>query len=131
MKLKEPDFRMRDVELVLRFFAYRNFIQNYSGDLKKFLDDTTKYFNENWDAENEKLSLQASDLDKSLIATRVIFGERAELRKWNGSMYEKRINRAVFDIMTYYFSEKTIRDAAVDKGAEIKIAFQKLCEENR
>jgi uncharacterized protein with ParB-like and HNH nuclease domain len=131
MKLKEPDFRMRDVELVLRFFTYRNFIQEYSGDLKKFLDEATEYFNASWEKEKDKLKLQSIDLDKSLIATREIFGERGELRKWNGSMYEKRINRAVFDIMTFYFSESSIREAATKKGAEIKAAFQKLCEDDR
>jgi hypothetical protein len=42
LKLKEPDFRMRDVELVLRYFAYRNFAAQYDGNLKKFLDSTTE-----------------------------------------------------------------------------------------
>jgi hypothetical protein len=66
MKLKQPDFRMRDVELVLRYFAYRNYIRNYSGDLKGFLDDTTKVLNADWPNVREKLLEQSNDFEKSL-----------------------------------------------------------------
>jgi hypothetical protein len=131
LRLKEPDFRMRDVEIVLRYFSYRNFLSEYSGDLKKFLDDTTKYFNDTWQTQEQKLKTQTEDFENALTTTRKIFGERNELRKWNGSQYEKRINRAVFDIMVFYFSEKSIRDAALSKADKVKEAFEKLCEEDR
>lgn len=131
MKISEPDFRMRDVELVLRYFAYRNFVKAYTGDLKSFLDETTRQFNKSWDDSEERIREQGNQLNEALIATRAIFGERDELRKWNGTMYERRINRAVFDVMTYYFSVPVIREAAVAHGGPVKEAFQRLCEENR
>jgi hypothetical protein len=131
MKLDHPDFRMRDVELVLRYFAYRNFIREYTGDLKKFLDDTTMRFNERWAHESRIIQGQATDLECALLATREIFGERGELRKWNGVTYEKRINRAVFDIMVFYFSDEAVRRAATDRPEEVQRAFQQLCENNR
>ena len=34
------DFRMRDTELLLRYFAFKNFINKYTGNLKSFLDYT-------------------------------------------------------------------------------------------
>jgi hypothetical protein len=34
-----PDPRMRDVELAARFFAFRNFVTDYGGRMKSFLDD--------------------------------------------------------------------------------------------
>jgi hypothetical protein len=131
MKLDHPDFRMRDVELVLRYFAYHNFIRTYTGDLKKFLDDTTERFNAEWPNAKDEIFRQAEQFEDALKATREIFGERDELRKWNGRIYEKRINRAVFDIMTFYFSEEPIRKAAVEKGEQVKAAFQDLCYQNR
>ncbi len=131
MKLDHPDFRMRDVELVLRYFAYRNFIRIYTGDLKRFLDDTTAKFNADWPNVKDEIYQQAKEFEKALKATREIFGERDELRKWNGKIYEKRINRAVFDIMTFYFSEEPIRKAAVEKREQVKGAFEELCAQNR
>ncbi|TRB03502.1 DUF262 domain-containing protein [Agrobacterium tumefaciens] len=131
MKLREPDFRMRDVELVLRYFAYRNFASRYSGDLKKFLDETTEIFNLEWSKSVAMLMEQGKSLEEALTSVRTIFGERDELRKWNGKTFERRINRAVFDIMAYYFSIPEIADASIAKSAQIKAEFQNLCEHNR
>jgi len=46
--ITEPDFRMRDVEILLRYLAFSFFISNYRGNLKKFLDDTCYEMNRNW-----------------------------------------------------------------------------------
>ena len=129
LKLKQPDFRMRDVELVLRFFAYKNLASEYAGDLKEFLDNATKQFNRSWSKESEDLVLQAGELEAALKATRNIFGQRNELRKWNGKSYETRINRAVFDIMIYYFSISEIREAALQHSEAIKKQFQEQCSD--
>jgi len=62
LKLHQPDFRMRDVELVLRYYAYRNMARDYNGDLKDFLDRTTKIYNERW--ASLKRLLQNRHLDR-------------------------------------------------------------------
>ena len=131
MKLKEPDFRMRDVELVLRFFAYRNFLVEYSGNLKTFLDNSVKKLNSEWAHKSDILKMQAREFDLALEAVRDIFGEHDELRKWNGKEYEKVINRAVFDIMVFFFSDQKIRDNSLLKKDEIKSSFQNICESSR
>jgi len=131
LKLREPDFRMRDVELVLRYFAYRNFSREYDGDLKRFLDDTTERMNRDWPKVAELLHQQGDELDNALVRIREIFGERNEVRKWNGQIYEKRINRAVFDIMVYYFSNPQIRDSSRGREGKIESAFKHICEEDR
>lgn len=131
LKLRQPDFRMRDVELVLRYFSYRNFADLYDGNLKKFLDETTKKLNSAWGDRSDDLRAQARGLDETLAAIREIFGERDECRKWNGREYEKPINRAVFDIMTYYLADPAVREAALTNGAGLKREFQRLCEEDR
>lgn len=131
LKLRQPDFRMRDVELVLRYFAYRNFIREYDGNLKRFLDSATSKLNKSWPEERDRLGGQADDLDAALGAVREIFGQRDEVRKWNGKTYERRINRAVFDVMAYYFSDPNIRQAAIEAKTAVKGEFQRLCQEDR
>tara|TARA_R110002051_G_scaffold173090_9_gene243432 strand:+ start:15526 stop:16011 length:486 start_codon:yes stop_codon:yes gene_type:complete len=119
---------MRDAELLLRYFAYQNFASSYQGNLKKFLDSTHRYFNSQWDSENIKALRQFETFNQTLILTRQIFGEKKYLRKWNGNSFEPRINRAVFDIMMYYFSDSNIASKASIESEKIINAFIKLCE---
>lgn len=128
--LTKPDFRMRDNELALRFFAYKNNITNYTGSLKQFLDRFTIQANGDWAAIAPELQQQAIQLNYAITLAKDIFGERNYLRKWNGENYEPRINRAVFDIITYYFSTPKIATAAANFPEEIRAAFERLCETN-
>ncbi|RTL73640.1 MAG: DUF262 domain-containing protein [Bradyrhizobiaceae bacterium] len=130
LSLKAPDFRMRDAELVLRYFAYINFFQEYDGRFKEFLDLTSKRLNQRWEADRHLIEKQAKDLELALATVREIFGERGALRKWNGSEYERRVNRAVFDIMVYYFKDVEIRKKALKEKEAIEEAFRTLCEED-
>lgn len=128
--LDEPDFRMRDVELVLRYFSYKFFAEQYGGNFKKFLDDTTNQLNSNWKKNKKEIVDSASELNNALEFTRSIFGDKATCRKWTPDGYERRINRAVFDIMIYYFSDEAIRKKAAKKGKTLESAFKSLCEKN-
>lgn len=130
LKLDAPDFRMRDVELILRYFAYRNFAYKYPGDLKKFLDQTIDEINKSWEILKEEIFEQSRQFELALNAIHEIFGS-GELRKWNGDRYEKPINRAVFDIMVYYLSDDETRAKALNLPGEVKASFEKLCVENR
>lgn len=131
LKLREADFRMRDVELVLRYFSYRNFGGEYDGNLKRFLDRATETLNATWVAREAELRSQADQLDAALEAARAIFSERDEIRKWNGNSFEKRINRAVFDIIVFSLSSPALREAALAHGPALKEAFQNLCTSDR
>jgi hypothetical protein len=129
LNLTKPDFRMRDVELLVRFFAYKNFIGSYSGNLKDFLDSTCKELNKQWKTRQQELAGQARQLELSIKATFKIFAGVA-FRKWDGRAFERRLNRAVFDVMAYYFSEPTIRKAALSGRRQVREAFKDLCAKN-
>jgi hypothetical protein len=43
-------------------------------------------------------------------------------------MYEKRINRAVFDVMVCAFVNPTVRELSRGKEAAIESAYRNLCE---
>lgn len=128
LNLNKPDFRMRDVELLVRYYAYRNFITDYSGSLKEFLDDTCKTLNGQWKKKESEIREQAHQLERAISATFKIFGSGQAFRKWDGQTFERRFNRAAFDIMVYYFSHHSARKQAVESRHEVKKAFQVLCE---
>jgi hypothetical protein len=127
--LDKPDFRMRDVELLVRYFAFRNRIGVYAGNLKKFLDDTCNEFNKDWRARSAELQKQAKDFDSAVETAFVIFGENA-FRKYDGSTYERRFNRAVFDVITYYFALEAVRKKAAGNKLKVRSAFEQLCTKN-
>lgn len=130
LKLTAPDFRMRDAEILLRYIAYRNFIKNYNGNMKLFLDESTKNLNKNWISMENTIKLQVDEMENAISFTRDIFGEKDYLRKWNGSSFESKKNRAVFDIMLHYFSNMNVRKALFGKQNEIKNAFKTLCDDD-
>ena len=41
--------------------------------------------------------------------------------------YRSQFNRAILDVMVFYFSDDFIREAAEDKKMEVEDAFKKLC----
>lgn len=127
--LKAPDFRMRDVELFIRSFAFQYLLQKYSGNLKGFLDETCEALNGKWDTKEDEIKKQADKLDLAIQAGIDIFSKNA-FRKWGGENYESRFNRAVFDVMIYYFSIETIRERALKNKRIIETAYQNLCMKN-
>lgn len=121
------DRRMRDVELVLRFVAFDLFYPNYRGNLKKFLDETVIFFDKDWDRQKASLDDCLSRFTKSLELSILVF-EKGTFKKWNGTDYERRANRAVFDIITRYFSQADIDNAAVLNNRQaIEDSFKSLC----
>jgi hypothetical protein len=114
LKLKKPDFRMRDAELLLRYYTFKNFINNYAGNLKSFLDDCCLHFNNTWDSDQEKIEEQLNSFELAHQVIKSIFRNNA-YRKWTGSGYENRFNRAVFDILILSFSEEVTRESCRGK----------------
>lgn len=130
LNLHGPDFRMRDAEILLRFIAYFNFMGNYNGNLKKFLDEATERLSASWDNSRIEIQAQVAEMENALAFTREVFGEKNYLRKWNGGNYESRKNRAVFDIMLHYFSRPKIRAGLAGKHEAVVESFKALCIEN-
>jgi hypothetical protein len=130
LKLKRPDFRMRDAELVVRYFAYRNFLDSYRGNLKAFLDDTCRKLNEMWEVFSATADSQLIDLEKAFETSFKIFGSDNAFRKWDGKKYETRFNRAIFDVMVFFFADPVVRDLAVHSRRGVETDFKNVCESN-
>ncbi|MFD7668087.1 DUF262 domain-containing protein [Streptomyces sp. NPDC059788] len=129
LRNEKPDFRMRDVEVLLRYFGFHFMLEMYTGNLKKFLDDTVNYLNAEWDNNEEEIRDFGTACDRAIETTFEIFGDNAFYR-WSSTRYEGRFNRAVFDIMTYYFTEESIAKRAVERKGAVEEAFQALCDTN-
>jgi hypothetical protein len=125
----QPDFRMRDVELTIRFYGLRYELTKYAGNLKGFLDETCRSLNEKWDSEEGELRAASEQLEKAIKFTWEIFGLHA-FRKWNGNFFERRFNRAIFDIMVFYFADPDVRKAAAESKDEIVSSFMELCSDD-
>jgi hypothetical protein len=123
------DKRMRDSELVLRFIAFDRAITNYRGDFKGFLDGTTRYYEDDWEARGDEVDLRFKRLDLALRTTATIF-EADAFRKWLGSRYERVMNRAIFDCIVRYFADDEIADLAVMNGPAVVAKFQQTCGDN-
>ncbi|TMP39871.1 DUF262 domain-containing protein [Pseudoalteromonas rubra] len=130
LKLKKPDFRMRDAELLLRYFSFKNFLVDYSGTLKKFLDDTCNSLNSEWEENKGIINSQLEEFELAHNTIKSIFNGN-QYRKWSGRSYESRFNRAVFDIMILSFSVEEVRKLVIGKEAEIESAYKNICSNDR
>mgnify|MGYP002739521157 CR=1 FL=1 len=129
LRISKPDYRMKDVEVVVRYFAFKNFIENYTGNLKDFLDQTCEILNRQFDEDNSQIIYQSEQLDQAIEATFTIFGDNA-FTKYSEGTYTGIFNRPVFDVMSYYFSVPEIREEALNKSAQIVELFENLCSNN-
>lgn len=122
-----PDFRMRDTELLVRFFAFQNFLLAYKGNLKAFLDKSCERLNSDWDERQDELVWQLSQFNEAHSAVRQVFGADA-YHKWAAGSYESRFNRAIFDVMIFAFFPQGSRDVLVNDPVQVRQLFQQLCE---
>ena len=129
LNLEGPDPRMRDAEIMLRYLAYRNFMEEYDGNLKMFLDDATCRLNESWKSAEGKIREQVRQMNDALKFTRRIFGESSYLRESDGREYTGNRNRSVIDIMLHYFSLKDVRKSLSRRAGEVEEKFLELCRD--
>lgn len=128
LKRKKPDFRMRDAELLVRYFAFSIFLPKYAGNLKQFLDKTCETLNQEWEDKEEQVKELLQEFELSHEAIVDVFGEHA-YQKWTSNRYETRFNRAVFDIMHSTFRVAEIRESMVQNKEDVIRLFEDLCQE--
>jgi len=111
MGLKNPDKRMRDVELVLRFAAFFHATYlKYKPPIRKFLNqDMEKFRNiQQTDADALKKAFKnAVSIIKSLLDTHAFKRfYRGDEKNQNGSWEPKKFNASLYDILMYSFSQE-------------------------
>jgi uncharacterized protein with ParB-like and HNH nuclease domain len=128
-KSSNPDPRMRDVELLLRYIGFHYFLSDYRGNLKEFLDMTCEKLN---NKRYHDITNVIYQLEEAVQTTINIFEEKNFSRLWSSrnNKYQSQFNRAILDVMVFYFSDEIIRKSAEDHKEKVKIAFQELCSSN-
>lgn len=114
--------KMKDVELVLRFFAYRQRLRLQSGALRDYLDEYLKFGNLYSDDVLNKLKTLFQDTVELVYKT---FGKRAfwlYRKRETGWIWYKRPTTVIYDPMMWAFSRYLDRaDSIIGK----KEAFRK------
>ena len=121
LKLKEPDYRMRDIEVLARFLAFRFFLPEYGGRMKKFLDFSFEQFNTRWDELEESLGTGLAELEAAVEVLSEVFGD--DIAKKPGS---RHFNRAIFDLLMFYAQEGRVRDLMRRDTDNIRDAYETL-----
>jgi hypothetical protein len=124
-----PDRRMADAELVLRHLAFATSEQEYRGNLKGFLDATSRSYNAKWHKLKPTAEKAIEQLNKSLTTAQQAFGE-AVCRKWSGARFERALNRAVFDVQIYSLSHRAVRRALAGNEEAVLEAYKDACVGN-
>ncbi|MCX2562997.1 GmrSD restriction endonuclease domain-containing protein [Acetobacter thailandicus] len=127
----EPDFRMRDVELITRYLSLVLFIEDYSGDLKKSLDATVENLNTTWPASEADIRLKLQIFENAYQALKAAFEKKHLFKKWTNSGWEKRTNRAIFDAMMFNFQDKSEISKIIGKKEDIQEAFKEVSQNKK
>ncbi|MDX2305176.1 MAG: DUF262 domain-containing protein [Microscillaceae bacterium] len=117
MGLEEPDNRLEDVEILLRFFAVYFFGHEYRSSLKDFLDMTMEKLNYKWEKENykDKVLDVYSKINLSIQRLEKVFGKKSEIARLPNS---SKFNKALFEVQVYYFlfvEEEYLTDELIKK----------------
>ena len=122
--------QMLDVELVLRFFAYRQRLEHQEGALKDFLDKYLQKANLLDSSVLEKLEkvfCETIDLAFDLFGEEAFYLWRKRVTGWG---WYKRPTTSVYDPMMYALSGFTPeREILLDKKVELRDAVRQLYED--
>lgn len=130
LRKRQPDARMSDVELAIRYLAFKDQQSEYSGDLKLFLDDFCTRKNADFaaNAEQEEVYQQLLwQMNEAINAGFREFGEQNFCRKYLGGAYETRFNRAVFDVLVGSLSCPDLRTWVDNNQGAMKELYQDVC----
>lgn len=123
--IKEIDKRMRDCELILRFFAFNYALKDYRGNLSRFLDN---YLEKGCHFDAATIQ-QHRDLFMRVIGdVYEVFDNRAFRRYTFENGWENAINRAIYDVIMLSFA--SLKSEAIrPKKAAIAEALREVCED--
>lgn len=125
--VQEPDLRMRDIEMILRFFAFYERMQEYKGSLKSFLD----LYQSNGSKLDQNKRTELKEIFTRVMGdVKTVFGNMA-FRKYDAinNSWEKSVNRAIYDsvMLCFAYSDSNVLK---DKKQIIVEALKNLCTTN-
>jgi hypothetical protein len=123
--LDEPDKRLLDAEIILKFIAFRLFGKAYNGNLKVFLDNAMKTINSNWKNYEAEIKKRYDEFNQGIHFLQKTFGKYEKVGRLDG---QTRFNRNVFDVQVLYFSTLAANGTPIQKNFVSKYAD--FCKKN-
>lgn len=133
LRKRQPDARMSDVELAIRYLAFKDQKTQYTGDLKVFLDEFCRINNEDFSSNYQseiKCKNLLSEMNEAINTGLHEFGDKHFCKKYSDGNYETRFNRAVFDVLIGALSNKDIRAWVEINPGIMKNLYERLCKNN-
>jgi hypothetical protein len=90
------------------------------------MDDSCEIFNRTWTDVRPRVERCAAGLDDAIRFTSELFGPDA-FRKPSQRGHERPRNRAVLDVMAFYFQHAQVREEVSPRAAEVRSTFEELC----
>lgn len=126
---RSPDPRMSDVELAVRFLGFYLGNEVYRGNLKAFLDDVCKNLNKRFSRDDgAKLEVENAlfEMCEAIKVGITVFGIDKFCRKYVQGGYERRFNRAIFDVLVGALSDPRVRTVASKQPSEFVELYQEV-----
>jgi len=124
--LTQPDKRLIDAEIVLKYISNRIRLTDYAGNLKKFLDDTLVLLNRNWNVQSNDIKQLFDDFNNGIRLLASIVG-MSNVGKYSN---ENRFIKNLFDVQIYFFSQLNQDDLTGAANARFVEMFRELSNAN-
>jgi Protein of unknown function DUF262 len=121
LHLTDPDYRMRDIEILARFLAFRFFIDGYGGRMKGFIDSSFKDFNDNWASMQGALDKALKDLEAAIDVLIEVFDDTVARKPDSRSF-----NRAIFDFLAFFAQREDVRQKMRGGRESVRKAYTDL-----
>jgi hypothetical protein len=131
LKLDGPDFRMRDVDLLLRMIAYSYRLSAYRGNLKEFLDTTHDNLNQQWAVLAPTIVKLTDDIATALTYLAKNFNSPLTVgRRVKDGESESTVNRALLDVQLASALSQKNQQLYDEKGLNFADVTYDLCMNN-
>lgn len=126
LRTKIADPRMRDIELALRFYAFKYFVTSFNGNLKEFLDYTCEQLNMCWAEDADEFKKDFSALESAIDFSYSLMENDSPFSRYSDDNSSNRFNRSIYELFSFYFSIEEIRNAIDCKKSEFILKFKEL-----
>jgi uncharacterized protein with ParB-like and HNH nuclease domain len=131
MNIKEPDKRLRDVEVLLRCMSFLEYASDYKGNLLQFLDNKTKVFNERWNSDREYIETLKNRVFEAVKKLVDVFGNNNKVgRKYKNGELNTKFNRVLLEVLVFFFDKIGHGKLTIDNNSKFKDLYIKLFEED-
>ncbi len=134
LNLKNPDKRMRDAELLVRYYAFKYYGAEYNGNINEFFNKTCEKLNLEWQTKAETVKKDAQEFEFAVEFIYSHFGDDAFkvfFVKETGEEYFGPFNRPMFDLLTSIFSDSSKREFVEKKNINLKEFVINLFKTNK